>query len=201
MKSLYNKSTHSFQEQQIPLPDQRDYVGNDKGYAEAYHAYAHQQPTRTIACRPGDVWEEGKIYEEGKDYRVAKIERISSGNSQKIDDVFEIVPLAPPAQEAELWEECAKVIAGYYVRIDAEAEKGNNGSAESWQEQMIEYLQQKYHLSIKSEQSEAIEFGDFLKSYIPVKDGSNEIIWKNKSDGKYFTTAKLYQLFKQKKAP
>lgn len=182
MKSLYNKSNHCFQEQQIPLPDQRDYVGNDKGYAEAYHAYAHQQPTRTIACRPGDVWEEGKIYEEGKDYRVAKIERISSGNSQKIDDVFEIVPLAPPAQEAELWKKIFR-----YLDLDKDYDA------------CITDLQQKYRLSLKSEQPEAVEFGDFLKMYASIEH-TGKMLWWDKIQGssRYYSTEQLYQIFKQK---
>lgn len=109
---------------------------------------------------------------------------------------------APPAQETELWEECAKVIAGYYVRIDEEMEKGNNGSAESWEEQMIEYLQQKFTLSLKSEQPGQPEMEKFAEWCSGNKWMYNSLhqYWVYLPDQRRKTlkTYQLFQLFKTK---
>lgn len=77
MKSIYNKSNHSFQEQSL-MKKEICILGvypctvAGRKICECKEYNDHIATLRTIPCRPGDFWEEGKLYEEGKDYVIGE---------------------------------------------------------------------------------------------------------------------------------
>lgn len=159
MKSIYNREKHSFQEQPQLNKPSGDQYRLMEDYKEDQREYeSHVANLRTIPCRPGDVWEEGRLYEEGKDYEISSTEMWTDPDATKFYDWDRIiVPLKPqpPAQEAELWRKLFKKLNTVGVTDFSDADISLICNL---------YELKSYTLSLKSEQPEAIEFAEWLIS-------------------------------------
>lgn len=189
MKSLYIKEQHCFQEQpQQERPynyglikemvDNNFIVGVSEGsLADCKYYTDHLASLRTIPCRPSDNWQEGVLYIQGKDYAVCEYSGKNGYHSIEIRGLDK--PVAPQS-EGELWKEIFSERWSYI---------GNDNMAFH---EFVGRLKSRYSITRKSDVPEAVEFGDFLRSYAPF-DYRGDTLWRTRDGKKIHTTQELYE--------
>jgi hypothetical protein len=132
MKAIYSSSTNTLREQsEMEAPDMEKY-NNDYflayGHIKAYEK--HTASLRTIPCDPScrKIWTEQQVVEEGKDFIFKECDWMPETEDEYNQALYEArhelptttpkvlraVPLSPPVQEDELWNEFMQKLMGDY---------------------------------------------------------------------------------------